>query len=446
MANDSAKKLKELRDRAEQLLSESPKGFKDIPAEDIQNIIHELQVHQIELEMQNEELRRTQAELEESRNRYVDLYDFAPVGYVTVDQNLLVIEANLSCANLLGIERSRLMNKGLSHYIAEDYRHKYYSTARQGFETRERQTCQLKLIKKDGTEFYAQLECIVVQDSEGNFNQIRITITDISERVRAEEALKEHSERLEEIVKERTKDLKDAQDQLIRKEKLSVLGQLAGGVGHELRNPLGVISNAVYYLKMVLPDADETAKEYLDMIASEVRNSEKTVSDLLGISRTRPAEREKIALSELFNQVLEKQPPPEGIKVTTEIPPALPPIFVDPHQIGQVLFNLVTNAFQAMPEGGLLTINADELRLDDTIPIPRSEIRIRVSDSGSGISKENMNKLFEPLFTTKARGIGIGLAVSKNLVEVNGGSIEVESEEGKGSIFTVVLPTKEVQS
>lgn len=261
------------------------------------------------------------------------------------------------------------------------------------------------------------------------------------ERKRAEEALQEYSERLEEMVEERTRELRDAQEQLIRKEKLAVLGQLAGGVGHELRNPLGVISNAVYFLQFTLPDADETTKEYLEIIAEEVRNSAKIVSDLLDFSRTRMPDREEAAVSELVAEVLEKRPPPENVEVITELAPDLPPVFVDPQQMGQVLGNLVTNAYQAMKEGGKLTISAKTSEVSEKLP---KSVAISISDTGCGIPPENMAKLFEPLFTTKARGIGLGLVVSRSLVEANGGSIEMESEVGEGSMFTVRLPIKEV--
>jgi sigma-B regulation protein RsbU (phosphoserine phosphatase) len=253
---------------------------------------------------------------------------------------------------------------------------------------------------------------------------------EVHSRQQAEEALQEYSERLEEMVEERTQELRDAQEQLVRQEKLAMLGQLAGGVAHELRNPLGVLSNAAYYLKMTLSDVDATTGEYLEIISSEVRNAQQIVSDLLDFSRTRLSAREEIALSALVTQVLEKHPPPKKIHVTTEIASDLPPVFVDPQQIDQVLVNLVTNAYQAMSGEGRLTISAQ---------IVENKVALSVSDTGSGISQENMAKIFEPLFTTKARGIGLGLALSKKLVESNGGSIEVESEEGKGSTFTVKL-------
>ena len=232
-----------------------------------------------------------------------------------------------------------------------------------------------------------------------------------------------------------SKELKGAQEELVRKEKLSILGQLAGGVGHELRNPLGVISNAVYYLKTLLPDADKTTIEYLEMISSEVLNSEKIVSDLLDFARAKPSVKEVTPVSELVTQVLDRHPPPDKIKVTTEISPKLPSVFLDGRQMGQVLDNLVLNAYQAMSDEGKLTIKAKAVK---------DKVYISITDTGCGIPKENMKKLFEPLFTAKARGIGLGLSVSKNLLEANGGKIEVKSEEGKGSTFTVILPTKEV--
>jgi signal transduction histidine kinase len=164
------------------------------------------------------------------------------------------------------------------------------------------------------------------------------------------EELQESEVRLEEMVEERTQELRDAQEQLVRREKLAVLGQLAGGVGHELRNPLGVISNAAYYLKMVHPDDADTTKEYLDMISAEVHNADRIISGLLDFGRTQPADRQRIAVSQLVAGVLGKRPPPEGVQVATQIADDLPPAYVDPHQIELVLANLVTNAYQAMPD------------------------------------------------------------------------------------------------
>ena len=259
------------------------------------------------------------------------------------------------------------------------------------------------------------------------------------ERARAEVALRKHMEQevlklnasLEERVAERTHELQEAQEKILRQEKLAILGQMAGSVGHELRNPLGVINSSIYYLRLVLPDANEKIKQHLDMIENQVHVSDKIIGDLLGFARVTSVKRETVVVSDLVKRVLERFPVPATITLALEIPDSLPRVVVDPLQMEQVLGNLVTNGCQAMPEGGKLTVSANH---------QEEMVAIAVRDSGSGITPENMQKLFEPLFTTKAGGIGLGLAVSKKLAEANGGRIEVESEAGKGSTFRLVLP------
>jgi PAS domain S-box-containing protein len=256
-------------------------------------------------------------------------------------------------------------------------------------------------------------------------------LRDREEREKAEADLKKYSERLEEMVEGRTRELRAAQDELVRAEKLAVLGELAGGVGHELRNPLGVISNAVYYLQATLADANETTAEYLKIIASQVKTAGRIISDLLDFAQTPQPDKERTLVLALVGQVLESQSLPSSVQMVTEIPAGLPPVLVDPRQIGQVLQNLVTNAYQAMPEGGRLTISA---RSD------RHYVELSVADTGIGISPQDIERLFEPLFTTKARGIGLGLPVCRQLVEANGGTIATESTEGHGTTMTVSLP------
>jgi signal transduction histidine kinase len=180
--------------------------------------------------------------------------------------------------------------------------------------------------------------------------------------------------------------------------------------------------------------ADETTGEYLDIVSAEIRKADKIVSDLLDFSRTRPVERKEILVSDLVAQVLERRPLPNSVNAIVELPDELSSVLVDPRQMEQVLVNLLDNACQAMPEGGRVVLSAQA---------EQDDVALSITDTGCGIPEENIKKLFEPLFTTKARGIGLGLAVSKNLMEANGGSIEVTSEEGKGSTFTVRLPTKE---
>jgi PAS domain S-box-containing protein len=290
-----------------------------------------------------------------------------------------------------------------------------------------------RIVRKDGTTRWELASGAPIFNARGDIIAGYLVMIDITGRKEAEEKIDQLNASLEQRVEERTTQLKHAQEQLVRQERLATLGKLAGSVGHELRNPLGVISNAVYYLKLIQSDAGESVREYLNILELETRNAEKIISDLLDFSRIVTADRETVPVKKLVELTLERFPVPSGsnIRVRTRIPASLPPLQVDERQVVQVLGNLVSNACQAMPEGGELRISA---KVSGEMAI------LSVTDTGCGIAQENMARLFEPLFTTKPRGIGLGLAVSRKLAEANGGRIEVRSEPGKGSTFMVCLP------
>jgi signal transduction histidine kinase len=227
--------------------------------------------------------------------------------------------------------------------------------------------------------------------------------------------------------------LRRVEVELVHQEKLVLLGQVADTVGHELRNPLGVINNAVYFLQAVLADADETTREYLGIIKDEVADAERIVSDLLDAVRTKPPHPEAVRVEALIGKVLDKCEIPASITVKLDIPGAISAVRVDPSQMHQVLWNLITNGVEAMPEGGTLDIRAVEDRAAKTVTVS-------IQDSGSGIPPEHQGRLFQPMFTTKTRRVGLGLVVVKNLTQANGGSVGVGSEPGRGSTFTVSLP------
>ena len=175
----------------EDALQGKPEDLQGLSITDARSLIHELQVHQIELEMQNEELRRAQRELEESRNRFSDLYDFAPVGYFTFDKNGLIIEVNLTAANKLGVERSFLIKKPFSLFLSPGSKDVFYLYLRHVFRTSLKQACELKLVDKKGVSFDIQLESITVQDGEGNSSYCRAAMSDITELKRTGEAIQD---------------------------------------------------------------------------------------------------------------------------------------------------------------------------------------------------------------------------------------------------------------
>ena len=193
-------KKDELRKRAESKLKAKVQVSEEMSNADMKKLIHELEVHQIELKMQNDELLTTQIKLEESREKYSDLYDFAPVGYFTMNEKGFIQEANLTGSLMLGTERRFLINKPLSKYIAREDQDIYYLHCRNLFKKRDKQTCELKMLKRDNTHFYAQLESIVVKDSDGNLNQHRVIISNISKRKWAEDLHRESEEKYKDLL------------------------------------------------------------------------------------------------------------------------------------------------------------------------------------------------------------------------------------------------------
>jgi PAS domain S-box-containing protein len=240
---------------------------------------------------------------------------------------------------------------------------------------------------------------------------------------------------LEDKVRERTKELSDAQDRIVRFEKMAAVGQLASSVAHELRNPLGVMKNAVYYLNMLgLGKDNSDIGENLKIISDEVENSDKIISDLLEFSHIKQPALRLEDINSIVKETLARIKVPANIKVITELGKDLVRIKVDALQAQQVFYNLTQNAIQAMEKGGTLTISSCVTNDENTT--------ITFKDTGCGIPNENMKKIFEPLFSTKIKGTGLGLSVVSSLVEGHGGKLEVASEVGRGTIFTVKLPMR----
>jgi C4-dicarboxylate-specific signal transduction histidine kinase len=254
----------------------------------------------------------------------------------------------------------------------------------------------------------------------------------------------EAHEELERRIEARTADLqstmtqlRDTQDELVRKEKLATIGQLASSVGHELRNPLGVMANAVYILERTIDTPSPRAQQYLQLLNTQIKLSERIVSDLLDSTRSKSPQRRDVDVRTLITEQMGRVAVPSNVHVEIAVEDELPPIHVDPDQIGQILVNLLTNATQAMDsQPGVLSIRARD---------GDGRVHIDVRDTGPGVPQELVEKIFEPLYTTKARGIGLGLSVSRSLATANRGTLMVMNHPGGGAVFSLVLPVSETK-
>jgi signal transduction histidine kinase len=234
---------------------------------------------------------------------------------------------------------------------------------------------------------------------------------------------------LEKLVEERTKQLKDS-------ERLAAIGATAGMVGHDIRNPLQAIASDLYLVKSdlsVVPEGEvkEGMKESLEGIEKNVDYINKIVADLQDFARPLKPNAEETDLKIIIDELLAKNGLPENIEVSVRVEDDARKVVADSTFVNRIMYNLVNNAVQAMPKGGKLTIRAYK-QSNATV--------ITVEDTGVGIPEKEKGKLFTPMFTTKAKGQGFGLAVIKRMTEALGGAVSFESQEGKGTIFTLSFP------
>lgn len=239
-------------------------------------------------------------------------------------------------------------------------------------------------------------------------------------------------------------ELKDMQTQLVHAEKMSAIGQLAAGVAHEIRNPLNIIEGARYYLStyMVNQENAETVGEYLDYIKQEIDRTNRLIDSLLKFSKAEPPYFEKVDINAVLDNVVilvRKQLSDNNVKLTTKLDPGIPMIMADPNQLWQVFINIILNAIQAMPKGGTLAVETS-LGYSDSGPAPSRNVCITFEDTGVGIAKEDITRIFDPFFTKKDMGTGLGLSIAYKIIEKHSGRIIVSSEKDKGTVFTIELP------
>jgi chemotaxis family two-component system sensor kinase Cph1 len=482
----SSDKFADLRQQAEEVLQRQPEELREMPSEDIQHLIHELEVHQVELELQNEELRRTQRELELSRDRYLDLYDFAPVGYFTVSETRLILEANLTAATMLGVKRGRLIKQPLTRFIGEEDQDVYYLHRKQLFETREPQVCELRMVRKDGSRFWARIEATVALDSKGRA-VCRATMSDITAWVRAEEALKQTMAELEasrtaalnmmadanearRMAEGANKDLKREIVERVRaEEKLKQnmadlersnkeLEQFAYVASHDLQEPLRMVSSYTQLLaRRYQGQLDADADDFIAYAVDGANRMQRLINDLLAYSRvgTRGKPFEPTDCNSVLGQArvnLSAAIEESSALVTND---ELPTVMADEAQLVQLFQNLIGNAIKFRSEKPpYVHVSAQRIK-DSEIPNPKSEVRnpkseswvFSVRDNGIGIDPQYHERIFVIFQRLHKKeeypGTGVGLAICKRIVERHGGKIWVESGPGEGSTFYFTIPMRE---
>lgn len=413
-----------LRKKAEEFYSRKELKFK-MEESQILKLNHELSIHQIELELQNSELIIAKEELEEAIEKYTDLYDFAPTGYITLSREGQIIRLNLSASKMLGKEQQNLLNNTFNFFIKDDMKLNFSYFIKEIFETQTEQNCEITLLKKNGiTLISAYLVGVISKNPE----YCDISMIDITEIKLAEIKLKALNKELEQSIGS------NADKELF----ISLLA-------HDLRNPFGVLLG---YTELLLGDLRSHDMAYLENLILEIyhsaQNSYSLLEDLLKWSRIRngryPFELQKISFNKMCSDVLNIFSPLTSAKKISIncVDDKGISLMADGEMLKAILRNLVSNAIKFTNYNGTIKIEAE--RID-------SNVLFSVSDNGTGIEPERKDHLFEisqPSTSGSANetGTGLGLLICKEFVEKHGGKIWVESEVGKGSVFYFNIPTK----
>lgn len=401
-------------------------------------VLHELRVHQIELEMQNDELRRSEAALEASRARYFDLFDLAPVGYISLNEAGLMLEANLTAARLLGVTRGTLAGQLLSRFILPDDQDSYYLHRRRLFATGVPQVLELRMRREDGTNFWARIDATTAPDVEAGAEVCRATVTDISDRKQLK------GERVQ------------FERELQRAQKMESLARMAGAIAHHFNNQLGVVIGNIE-LSQQAPVVPADCLDDALVAARKAASVSGLLLTYLGQSSGNHAPLDFSEVCALALPLLQAAVPGH-VSVEADLPMPGPTVNGNAAQLQLILTNLVTNAWEAV--GGvpstvrvtLTCVRGAEIPAGRRFPSgwqpsDRDYACLSVDDHGAGIDVQDVEKVFEPFFTTKFIGRGLGLPVVLGILHAHSGGLVLDSHKGpqSGSVFHVFLPvTSEV--
>jgi PAS domain S-box-containing protein len=437
--DDRDKQAAELRRRAEDIArkkaAQSSDDLEALSPAETRRTLYEMQVHQLELEMQNEELRRIQAELDAARARYFDLYDLAPVGYLTLSESGPILEANLTAATMLGVARNALPKQPITRFMLKEDQDIYYQHRKQLFATGVPQVCELRMVKNDGSQFWARLDAIVGQD-DGGTQVCRVVISDITGRKKAGEKLQEANRHLEEATARANEIAARAETANIAK------SEFLANMSHEIRTPMnGVIGMIGVLLET---DLDEKQRHYAEIVRESGESLLALLNDILDFSKIEAGkltlEMLEFDLRELldnFAVTMALSAQAKGLSFICVAASDVPYLLQgDTSRLRQILSNLAGNAVKFTHQGEI----AVRVRLVAETAA-EAVLRFSVQDTGIGIAANKQAILFQKFAQVDASttrqygGTGLGLAISKQLAALMGGEIGVISAAGKGAEF-----------
>jgi PAS domain S-box-containing protein len=377
-------------------------------------------------------LKSAESELKASEERFRLTFHNAGVGMALATPAGVFVKANPAFCRMLGYSEAELVSMDWREITHKDDIQMDEEFGRLLLSGRiDHYHFEKRFLRKGGDPIWARITVSLIRDPAGKPLLGISMVEDISQARALADQLKEYSSRLEDKVEERTRELDESHKKLLEAERLATIGTVAAQVGHDLRNPLTTINTSLFYLRSVMAQAPQPrVRETMDYMEAAIMHANRIIEDLLTYSRQAPIKKVRLDLGELVRTAARSVIIPGQIKVHLGLGAGIR-VAGDRSRLIRVFQNLIINSVDAMPAGGKLTITSSS---------SDAWVKVVISDTGVGMSKAQMEKLFVPLHTTKAQGLGMGLSICKRLVEVHGGKISATSRLGRGSVFTVELP------
>jgi PAS domain S-box-containing protein len=388
----------DLRSRAEQAVDKLSGPFTGDP--ETLRLLHELQVHQIELEMQNAELLQTREDVEMSLEKYTNLFDFAPTGYFILDRNGVIRTVNLSGARLLGIERSLIVGRRLDQFVTVNFLPVYTAFLHAVFSSQDREMCEVALLNNEHLPLTVQ----IIAESTAPGEECLLSLIDITR-------------------------LRQTEEKLLRSRRIQTIGQIAGGVAHEVSNPLNAIltiTEALFREKGI-EDNPEYGLHLMHM-RTQISRLSFLMNELLNLGRTVPVNNiYSVSLYHVCLEAIASWNSRGGVysfpvTFVTESDAVNTCVMADRGRLIQIIINLLENAAQHSAGSAHIILRLIDCEASGS---RGPMVTIQIADVGSGIKLENLSQVFDPFFSARAGGTGLGLALVKHFVEEAGGEVSI---------------------